>query len=626
LLSDGIILSRDFKFCIVNKRIFRDSVFKNLSWEIFLLASLTYNDPSYASLNSSSNARSVDFTNANAQSVYSVAQNTQTIQDYLHTDTNQDRFLQPVPIPSPIPPTRETPPVQPTPTQAPSLQPTEEPFYVERVEIIGSTIEDELEEEFNSIKSRHRGHTLNRQQLQDIANEITQLYVERGYITSRAEIDEKSLSTGVIIINVIQGRLAAEGIEIQGTRRVRESYVRSRILLGAGIPLNTANLEDQLRLLRTDPLFKNIEATLTDSGEPGKSNLIVRVSEAKPFEIIPTIDNYSPPSVGSERFGVNFRYRNLTGWGDEIFAAYTRTFAGGADIADVSYRIPVNPMNGTVQLRAGFNRNQVIQRPFDKLDIRGESQLYEISYRQPFIRTTRQEFALSFGFTFQDGQTFTFAGPTPFGFGPDEDGRSRTSVFKFGQEYIYRQVSGAWALRSIFSFGTGLFDATANTDPIPDSHFFSWLAQVQRVQILNERSFLIIQAELQLTPDSLLPSQQFVIGGGQSVRGYRQNVRAGDNGFRLSVENRIAVLRDRAGNSTLQLAPFIDAGAVWNANNNPNFLQAQKFIASFGLGVLWQPLPRLNLRLDYGFPLVDLDDRGGNIQDEGLYFSLNYNL
>lgn len=600
----------------------------NLSGKLFLLASLTCNAPIHASATPNAqefvepNIQSSNF--ANATPDLRVSQTTPTIPEYLNTDPNQDRFLQPVPIPSPIAPPRENPPVQPKPTPAPNLQPTEERFYVERIEIRGSTIEDEIGDKLNDIKSGVVGRSVTLAILKELENKITQLYVERGYITSRAELDPNSLSTGVIIINVSEGRLAR--IDVQGERRVRESYVRSRILLGAGTPLNTANLEEQLRLLRTDPLFKNVEATLSETGDPGQSNLTVRVSEAKPFEIIPTIDNYSPPSVGSERFGVSFRYRNLTGGGDEIFAAYTRTFAGGADIADVSYRIPVNPMNGTVQLRAGFNRNQVIQRPFDKLDIRGESQLYEISYRQPFIRTTRQEFALSFGFTFQNGQTFTFAGPTPFGFGPDEDGRSRTSVFKFGQEYIYRQVSGAWALRSIFSFGTGLFDATANADSIPDSHFFSWLAQVQRVQILNERSFLIIQGEVQLTPDSLLPSQQFVIGGGQSVRGYRQNVRAGDNGFRFSVENRIAMLRDRAGNSTLQLAPFIDAGAVWNVDNNPNFLQAQKFIASLGLGILWQPLPRLNLRLDYGFPLVDLDDRGGNIQDEGLYFSVNYNL
>jgi hypothetical protein len=34
------------------------------------------------------------------------------------------------------------------------------------------------------------------------------------------------------------------------------------------------------------------------------------------------------------------------------------------------------------------------------------------------------------------------------------------------------------------------------------------------VQVLNDDNLLVVQADLQLTPNSLLPSQQFVIGGG----------------------------------------------------------------------------------------------------------------
>jgi hemolysin activation/secretion protein len=237
--------------------------------------------------------------------------------------------------------------------------------------------------------------------------------------------------------------------------------------------------------------------------------------------------------------------------------------------------------------------------------------------------------ALSLGFTHQDGQTFTVFGPTPFGIGPDEEGISRTSVIKFGQEYTLRQTSGAWAFRSLFSFGTGLFDATENSDvdeDFPDGQFVSWLAQIQRVQIINPDNFLIIQADLQLAFDSLLPAQQFVIGGGQSVRGYRQNVRAGDNGFRISVEDRITLERDESGIATFVLAPFFDVGYVWNRGINPNELVDQTFIAGLGLGILWEPLPNLNLRLDYGLPLVDLDDRGENAQDDGFYFSVNYNF
>jgi hemolysin activation/secretion protein len=507
--------------------------------------------------------------------------------------------------------------------------PEERQIQVQEINVTGSTIFGEAE--FNPIIEPVEGNTVTLEELRSVADTISQLYLEQGYITSRAVLVEETLDTDVVEIRVIEGSL--EEIQVEGTRRLNPSYVRSRVRLGADTPLNTGALEDQLRLLRVNPLFENVEASLRAGTGLGQSILVVRISEADPFEGSVGIDNYSPPSVGAERFTTNARYINLTGIGDAISAQYNRTTAGGAHTWDFNYRAPINAMNGTVQLRASFNENEVIQENLQELDIQGESELYEINYRQPLIRTPRRELALSLGFTHQDGQTFTFAGPTPFGFGPDEDGVSRTSVFKFGQEYTLRQTSGAWAFRSLFSFGTGLFDATENSDvnsdvneDYPDGQFVSWLAQIQRVQIINPDNFLIIQADLQLAFDSLLPAQQFVIGGGQSVRGYRQNVRAGDNGFRISVEDRITLERDESGIATFVLAPFFDVGYVWNRGTNPNELLDQTFIAGLGLGILWEPLPNLNLRLDYGLPLVDLDDRGENAQDDGFYFSVNYNF
>ena len=56
------------------------------------------------------------------------------------------------------------------------------------------------------------------------------------------------------------------------------------------------------------------------------------------------------------------------------------------------------------------------------------------------MRSPRVEFALSLRFTYEDGQTFLFDNlATPFGIDPDANGVSRTSVIKFGQDYIKRE-------------------------------------------------------------------------------------------------------------------------------------------------------------------------------------------
>jgi hemolysin activation/secretion protein len=539
----------------------------------------------------------------------------------LRPNPNVDRFPQPIPTPQPLP--TDPPALTPTPSETPKPNPSTITIPVRKIEIIGNTVFKPAE--IQKITQSIEGQSVTLKQLQNVADSMTQLYLNRGYITSRAVLVDQAIADGVVQIRVIEG--SVEKIEIQGLQRLRESYVRDRIKLGTSTPLNKDNLEDQLRLLKADPLFDSVEASLKAGNGIGQSILTLRVREAKQFSGFVGADNLSPPSVGSERIGTVLNYRNLTGLGDEISALYYRSTQGGSNSFDFNYRIPVNAMNGAVQLRVSPSRSKIIEPQFADFGIRSETDLYELSYRQPLIRTTREEFALSISFAMQNGQTFLFQDtPFPFGIGADIDGNTRTRILKFGQDYVRRDTQGAWVARSQFSLGLNLFNATTNDSPVPDGRFFSWLGQLQRVQRLGNDHLLILQADFQLTPDSLLPSQQFVIGGGQSVRGYRQNARSGDNGFRLSIEDRITVQRNPTGAPVLQFAPFIDAGTIWNRSNNPNVLPNQRFLAGGGLGVILEPTPGLQLRADYAIPFSRLSDQGNNAQDKAFYFSVGYSF
>jgi hemolysin activation/secretion protein len=123
----------------------------------------------------------------------------------------------------------------------------------------------------------------------------------------------------------------------------------------------------------------------------------------------------------------------------------------------------------------------------------------------------------------------------------------------------------------------------------------------------------------QLTPDSLLPLEQFSIGGGNTVRGYRQNQRVADNGIFGSWELRLPVYNQPDVYGRIELAPFFDVGTVWE---NQGEVTSPRTLVSTGIGLRWQVDPFFEARLDWGIPLNEVDDRGDSLQDQGLIFSV----
>ena len=520
-----------------------------------------------------------------------------------------DSFPEPLPEPEP----EETEPVlpaTPTPSEATEPPPAGPTVRVEKFEVSGSTVFEPSD--FDTALASFVGRELNIDELRQAADTVTQLYLNEGYITSRAVLPNQPITEGIVRLQVIEGSL--EEIRIEEAGRL-EHYVRSRIELGADIPLNQFELEDQLRLLRADPLLDNIEASLRAGTGLGQSILVVRIAEADPWEAHLTLDTDSPVSVGVVRTGANVTYRNPLGIGDQIRAAAYRATTGGSYLYELSYSAPINPMNGTISARFLPSEFDIISpREFAELSIEGDAQVYELTYRQPLVRTPREEFALSLGFRHRDGETQLL--------GQDFTSNS-ASVIQFGQDYLRRDVQGAWALRSQVSLGVDLLDATNLESPQADSQFVSWLGQVQRAQILNQDHLLILQGDVQLSTDTLLGSEQFVIGGRQSVRGYSQNARFGDNGVRLSVEDRITLQRNESGAPTMLLSPFLDMAAVWNTKSGTT-VNDDRFLLGTGVGFTYRPVEGLDLRLDLGVPLVDIDDSAP--QDVFIYLDFDLEI
>lgn len=441
------------------------------------------------------------------------------------------------------------------------------------------------------------------------------------YLNSGAFIPAQqtfSQNNAVITIQVVEGGI--ENIEITGLNKLRTSYVRSRIQRGISQPLEQEKLLEQLQILQLDPLIQNISAELAAGTRPEKSVLELNVTEADPFFTELFTDNARAPSVGSWRRGIRFNEGNLLGFGDRLGGEYVNT--EGSNAVDLSYSIPITASNTTIDLRGGVTSTEVVEKPFDRAEILGDSFNFEFGVRQPVYRTPTTEIAIGLSGTRQESNTEVLGQNFNLSPGADENGETRVSALRFTQDYTKRTLQDVLAFRSQFNFGLDILDASNNEDPIPDSRFFAWRGQGQYVRRLGQSSLLVLRSDLQFAGSSLVPLEQFSVGGIQSVRGYRQDALLTDNGFFSSTEIRLPLYQTQSRQSTLSLAPFFDLGVGWNddSDNNPE----ENFLLGLGLGLQWQMGNSFNARLDYGIPLTDVQDNDDTLQEDGIYFSVNY--
>ncbi|HEY9606367.1 MAG TPA: ShlB/FhaC/HecB family hemolysin secretion/activation protein [Allocoleopsis sp.] len=526
-----------------------------------------------------------------------------------------------------LPPLPATPPETPTPipplTPPPETQPIPPPelgvtVKVKRVEVLGSTVFSPAELE--AAVTSFIGKDATFEELLAIRTAITKLYTDKGYTTSGAFLPPQDVTDGVVQVQVVEG--AIEKIEIEGLSRLRSSYVRSRIGLAIKRPVNLSRLEEALQLLQLDPHINTVQAELSAGTAPGLSVLTLNVKEAQPLAASLSVENRNSPSVGSIQGTAAISHNNLLGSGDRLSAEYGKS--EGVNTYNFSYAIPLNPRDGTLSVSYDHSSSRIIEKPFSEFDINSDSYTFSLGFRQPIIRTPTTEFALALSLDSRQSETFLF-GDLPFSFSPGpENGKSKVTVLRFTQDWINRSSNRVLAARSQFSFGLDALDATVNDIGI-DGRFTSWLGQFQVVQSLGGGAILIARAGAQLTPDGLLPIEQFSIGGIDTVRGYRQNERVADNGIVGSVEVRYPIIRspDRIG--IIQLASFFDIGTVWNNQADvAREISSPSTLASVGVGLLWQLDPYVSARLDWGIPLISVSDGGDSLQDNGISFSIRF--
>jgi hemolysin activation/secretion protein len=487
---------------------------------------------------------------------------------------------------------------------------------VQRVEVLGSTAFSPPE--LQAAVASFIGKEATFEDLLAIRAAITTLYTQNGYTTSGAFLPPQDVTNGVVQVQVVEG--AIEKIEIQGLRRLRTSYVRSRLNLAAQPPVNIHRLEEALQLLQVNPLISYVKAELSTGTAPGLSVLKLTLTEAQPLTASFLVQNRDSPEVGSIRGTASIAHNDFLGFGDRLSFDYG--VSKGINAYNIIYELPVNARDGTLRLSYTNIDSRIIEAPFNSAGIKAEGSNLSLGFIQPLVKTPTSELILGLSLDLRRSQTYLLEN-VPFSFGPlpeSEKGRTRLNVLRFSQEWLNRSTTQVLSARSQFSFGLDAFDATVSNSGA-DGRFTSWLGQFQWVQLLGKETILIARTAAQLSSDSLLALEQFSVGGIETVRGYRQGQLFTDNGIAGSLEVLFPIVHKSSGIGEMQLVPFFDIGTAWN-NKGKAF--SPNTLASLGLGWRWQIDPYFSARIDWGIPLISVKHRGDSLQDNGIFFSIRY--
>lgn len=496
-------------------------------------------------------------------------------------------------------------------------------FFVKSFALEGNTLFSR--EQLAPIITPYENRRIDATELHELTRQLTLNYVQHGFTNSGVVVNDQEMENGVVVLQAVEGRLAE--VRVAGNKSLSADYITRRLHQTPSSVFNVKTLGAKLKQLQKNPRIERVKADIQPGIERGTAVLNMQVEESQPYHLRFSVDNHLSPNVGDTQGKLDFNHLNLFGFGDTLVANYTK--AEGLDSGELMYTVPLNRHDTSLTFRYSKLDSEVVAKPFDQIDITGDTARYGISLRHPFVYSANSELAFGLSLAKRNSRSYLLGEPYSFSAGVDQ-GRSEATIVDVFQEWVYRGEKNVFALYSSLSAGLENHQnqsLNASGEDAPTGKYQALLLQWQwlrRIGLWN--STLKWRNGFRIATDPLLAPEQFAIGGADSVRGYRQNLLTRDNGIVSSLEWRIPVVNSMGDNPhAVEIAPFVDFGQGWDTNNSS---KTRRSISSVGLNLRWDFAQRYHLALAIAHAFDDdvVAIADSDLQDDGIHFQLSAEL
>jgi hemolysin activation/secretion protein len=524
--------------------------------------------------------------------------------------------------------------------------------FVKQIRLEGATVLTPAQAAV--IVEPYENKQLDTADLQEIRVALTKWYIARGYVSSGVVLPDQRIIAGVVVFKALEGELTR--IELTGRHSIRSSYVVARLRRFIKRPLNVLDLQEALRYLQQDPNILRLDARLSAGEKQGQSILRLKVQEQPRFSAGIETDNHRASSTGANLTSVLLSARDIAGFGEELAGSIGRS--QGTTLGSANITVPVSARDTSIQIYYARSAADIIDNPFRSLDITSRFETRGISVRAPLIENLSNRFSLVAGF--ESNRSTTYLLGEPFSFSPGaQNGRATTAVGILGIEWAEHGRSEALALRLTFRHGFDWLNATIYTPRTEqdvlanptgaDGRFslvqgqISYLEKVNAIPWfarLNDRAQLELRGSAQVSLSPLMTLEKLAIGGVTTVRGYPENLLVRDNGVAGTIELQLPLPGYRPNPSPFNavISEFIDYGRSWDKRNTDpgsgiGSTTVPRYIASAGVGLLYQPVRGLDAQLYWGRGIANNfhgDDprtnRNHDLQERGIHYAVSYSV
>lgn len=433
-------------------------------------------------------------------------------------------------------------------------------FLINRITLNNATLISQKQQQ--QLTTPYSHHCLNLAKISELTHNVSDWYISRGYITSRAFLTEQDLSHGELTLEILEGRL--EKIELDGQT---PAMLRTVFPGAEGHILNLRDIEqgmEQINRLRSVP----VQIEILPGTTQGLSVVSLTATPEFPLNASLGFDNSGQKSTGTGQLTGSLTGNNLLGLADKwsLNGGRSSDFTTGHDAQ--SFQAGLSLPYGYALLDYSYSWNNylstVSSRGYD-WHSRGDTQTHRLTLTDVLYRNSDMKTALSLGMARRNSRNWLNDAPLK------SSSRVLSNVM-VGINHSQKVAGGSATFNPALTKGVPWLGAENDEGKAPDApkaEFTKGSLTASFYRPLTRRVTFLTSLYGQATGDRLYGSERLTIGGESSVRGFKEQYLAGDNGGYWRNELNISLF-SLPGIGEISAVAAVDGGWLKHDNDDAN--------------------------------------------------------